>query len=81
MLKFLKDPKTKKESVTLTIFVIGFTIVNIKLLLSGVSLMDKFKFESFSGVDYAAAIAALGSIYVLRKNSSIKSDSENKKDE
>lgn len=73
----LKDIKTGKPSYTLTAFVMGFVVVNIKLLLSGVEIMDKYKFSDFSGVDYAAAVAALGSIYVLRKNKTIKSE-ENK---
>lgn len=72
----LKDTKTGKPSYTLTAFVIGFAIVNIKLLLSGVEIMDKFKMSEFSGVDYAAAIAALGSVYVLRKNKTIKEEKQ-----
>lgn len=72
----LIDPKTKKPSVTLTAFVIGFAIVNIKLFLSGMTLSSWLKFESFSGVDYSAAIAALGGVYVMRKNKTIKNENK-----
>lgn len=68
----IRDVKTGKPSYTVTAFVIGFLVVNIKLLFSGMQITETFKMSDFSGVDYAACVAALGSIYVLRKNKSIK---------
>lgn len=78
---WLKDPKTKKESVTLTVFVYGFVIATAKLLFSGVEIIDKVKMSEFSGIDYSAVIAALGAIYTYRKNNSIKPEQEIKKEE
>jgi hypothetical protein len=77
----IKDVKTGKPSYTVTAFVVGFFVVNLKLILSGVSISEDFKMSEFSGVDYAAAVAALGSIYVMRKNNSIKPDNKDEKDE
>lgn len=72
---FILDPKTKKPSVTLTAFIIGFLVCTGKLLLSGIKT-DIITFEQFGGMDYAAALAALGGIYVLRKRDSIKKDKD-----
>lgn len=69
---WLKDPKTGKESVTLTVFVYGFVIASAKLLVSGIEVVDKLKMSDFSGVDFAAVIAALGTVYTMRKNKTIK---------
>lgn len=75
----LKDIKTGKPSYTVSAFVFGFFVINIKLLLAGINITDEIKMSDFSGVDYAASAAAIGSIYVLRKNKTIKSDdNENK---
>jgi hypothetical protein len=74
----LNDLKTGKPSYTVTAFVIGFWIINIKLLFSGVHLTDKIKMSDFSGMDYATAAAAIGSIYVLRKNKTIEKDKTEK---
>lgn len=62
----IKDSQGKK-SVTMTAFVTGFTIVNLKLILSGVSI-GGLELAAFTGSEYAAAVAALGAIYVLRRN-------------
>jgi len=63
---FLLDPKTGEPSVTLTAFVLGFVVATLKLLLSGVTL-GGLTLSPFSGVDYAAAIVAVGGIYVMRR--------------
>ena len=72
----LKDPKTGKPSITLTAFVVGFAIVNIKLLLSDIQITESFQMSTFTGVDYSAAVAALGGIYVMRKNKTIKEEKQ-----
>lgn len=72
----LKDVKTGKPSYTVTAFVFGFWVINIKLLLAGMEITDKIKMSEFTGMDYAAAAAAVGSIYVLRKNKTIKDNDE-----
>lgn len=72
---WINDPKTSKPSVTLSAFVIGFLVCTGKLLLSGIKT-DLITFEQFSGADYGMAVGALGAIYTLRKNSTIKKDSQ-----
>ena len=76
----INDVKTRKPSYTVTAFIVGFFVINFKLLFSGVQITDKIKMSDFNGVDYAAGVAALGGIYVLRKNKTIKSDNEEDKD-
>lgn len=66
MQMFIKDSKGE-PSLTATAFLIGFIIVNIKLLFSGIALTETLKFSEFSGGDYAASLAALGAIYVMRR--------------
>jgi hypothetical protein len=63
----IKNTKTGRPSYTLTMALTGFFIINLKLLLSGVEIMDKVKMSEFSGVDYAAALAAIGSIHIFNK--------------
>jgi hypothetical protein len=70
----VNDVKTKKPSYTVTAFIIGFFIINLKLLFSGIQITNKIKMSDFNGVDYAASVAALGGIYILRKNKTIKPD-------
>lgn len=66
---YLKDPKTKEPSVTLTAFVLGMGVAIFKLLISGLTI-KAFKMDVFNGVDFAAVVAALGSVYVLRRKTS-----------
>lgn len=77
---WLKDPKTGKPSVTLSLFVYGFIIVSMKLIFSGIQMTDHFKLAEFSGLDFAAAVGALGTIYTMRKNKTIKPDDQVDKD-
>lgn len=70
---WLIDPKNDKPSVTLTMFVLGFIVATLKLLISGV-IISGFQVESFSGGDYAAVVGALGGVYTLRRMQKGKSD-------
>jgi hypothetical protein len=63
----IKNVKTGKPSYTLTAFMVGILVVNIKLAISGIEFSG-VKMSDFSGVDYGAAIAALGGIYSLNKH-------------
>lgn len=63
----IKNVKTGVPSYTLTMTLVGFFIINLKLLFSGMEIMDKVKFSDFSGTDYAAALAAIGSIHIFNK--------------
>lgn len=69
-MKDLFTNKDGKYSLTAVAFAVGFVICNLKLLLSGLEV-GTIKLGVFSGGDYAAAIAALGAVYVLRRNVSI----------
>ena len=72
---WLKDPKTNKCSVTLSLMVTGFTVALIKLLLSELKVGD-LSLGVFSGTDFAAVIGSLGAIYAARKHT----DKESKED-
>jgi len=61
----LKDTSGNK-SVTVTAFVVGFALVNLKLLVSGMELFGQ-TMEVFTGTSYSMAMAALGGIYVMRR--------------
>jgi len=62
----LQDSKGEK-SLTATLYILGFIVINLKSLLSGV-IYKSLNFGVFTGFEYAAAIGALGSVYVLRRN-------------
>lgn len=68
---WIKDPKSNKSSVTLTLLVYGFVIATAKLLVSGVEFSD-FKFGEFNGTEYSTALAALAGLYWARKRDSKK---------
>lgn len=63
----IKNVKTKKPSYTTTMVVVAFGVINLKLLLSGIEVMDKVKMSEFSGTEYAAALASIGGIYLWNK--------------
>lgn len=67
-MRYLRDPKTKQPSVTLTAFVTGFVIAAAKLAMSGVQITASYKIPEFNGVDFAAVVGALGAIYAMRRN-------------
>jgi len=70
----IKDSSGEK-SVTVTAFVLGFIVINIKLLLSGMTI-EGVKFSDFSGTDYGTSLAALGAVYIMRRHRSVKTNSE-----
>ena len=65
--KFLLSNTGGDKSLTATAFIIGFVVVNIKLLMAGVKIAS-ITMSAFSGAEYACAVGALGAIYVLRRN-------------
>tara|TARA_R110000868_G_C10973188_1_gene771536 strand:+ start:74387 stop:74617 length:231 start_codon:yes stop_codon:yes gene_type:complete len=73
--KFLIKDTAGNKSLTATAFALGFILVNLKLLFSG-SSFGSVIIAPFSGVEYAAAIAALGGVYVLRRQKSPDEKSE-----
>lgn len=76
--KFLLKDTSGKKSITMTAFVIGFVVVNAKLIASGLTISG-LTLAPFSGSEYAVAVAALGAIYVLRRAGTEKSDDAKKK--
>ena len=64
---WLKDPRSGEASVTLTFFSLGFVVCLAKLVLSGFSI-GSVNFSLFSGVDFAAAVGALGAVYAMRRS-------------
>ena len=73
--KFLLKDTSGKKSTTLTAFVIGFVTVNLKLLVSGVTLIG-YQMSPFTGSDYGIALGALGAIYVLRRSTDPQNQSK-----
>ena len=69
--KLLVTDTSGKKSLTATAFIVGFAIVNLKLLLAG-SAFGSVVLSPFSGGEYAAAVAALGTVYVLRRQKDSK---------
>lgn len=63
---YLKDPNTGKPSAPLTMFIIGMVISCLKLAVAGM-MIKGFSMSPFTGVDFAAAVGALGTVYVLHK--------------
>jgi len=63
---FIKDSAGEK-SITATAFLIGFIVVNVKLVMSGIQVTAGFTFSDFTGSDYAVSLGALGAIYVMRR--------------
>jgi len=63
---WIKDPKTEKKSVTLTIMIVGFSVALIKLILAGIAYKE-FSFGEFSGADFATVFGAVGAVYTARK--------------
>ena len=74
MNKFMLKDSGGKKSITMTAFCLGFIVVNAKLLLAGMTI-GSYQMATFSGTEYGAAIAALGAIYVLRRNNDEKKES------
>lgn len=65
--KILIKDSAGKPSVTMTAFVTGFIAVNFKLLVSGMTIAG-YTMTAFTGGEYAAALSALGGVYIMRRN-------------
>jgi hypothetical protein len=69
---FIKDPESGKQSVTLTLLLVGFAVCTLKLLFGGTAI-GPLTLSPFSGGDYAAAVGALGALYWARRNAATAS--------
>ena len=56
-----------RKSLTATAFIIGFIVVNLKLLLSSMTFLH-YTSSTFTGIEYAAAIGGLSALYIGRRN-------------
>lgn len=65
--KILFKDSSGKKSVTMTAFVWGSLVVNLKLILSGMTVAG-VTLAGFSGSEYGVAMGALGAIYVMRRS-------------
>lgn len=64
---YLNDPKSGEKSVTLTVFMTGFLVATVKLLVSGIQI-GSLTLSAFTGGDFAAVVGAVGAIYFARRN-------------
>ena len=70
---FMRDPKSGKDSVTLTAFVVGFAVCLAKLIASDLTIHG-MAIPHFSGADFATAVGALGAVYGFRRMNDYKAD-------
>jgi hypothetical protein len=75
--KLLINDSSGKPSVTMTAFVTGFMVVNVKLLISGLTIAG-YTMAAFTGGEYAAAVGALGAVYVMRRSKGQENNGEEK---
>lgn len=75
--KILIKDSDGKPSVTMSAFVTGFIVVNAKLLLSGITIAG-YTMTAFTGGEYAAAVGALGAVYVMRRSAGQKDSASGK---
>jgi len=73
----ITDVHTGKPSYTATMVVVGFLVINIKLLLSGMQFTDAIRMSDFSGIDYSACLGALGGIHIFNKSKSSQTEEQN----
>jgi hypothetical protein len=74
MVKKLLVKNNKGEpSSTLTVFLSGSFVALLKLLFSGMTF-GEFTVPVFTGSEFGMVMAALGAVYVLRKNVDKKED-------
>ena len=73
--KFYLIDSNGNPSLTATAFGVGFAVVNLKLILSGMTI-NGLTLSPFTGAEYAAAVGALGAVYVLRRSTEKKADSD-----
>ena len=71
--KLLLTDTSGSKSATLTAFVLGFIVVNAKLIFSGMTI-GGLELAAFTGGEYAAALASLGAVYVLRRSTAPKKE-------
>jgi len=72
---WIRDPKTSKSSVTLTLLVIAFFVSIIKLLLSGMTIQG-ISLGEFSGTDFATVVGSIGALYGFRKHTDLSGEEE-----
>jgi len=76
---WIRDPKTKEKSVTVTLLVATWIVGAFKVLFSGMTILG-MTFGQFSGVDFGALLTSVAGIYGWRKHQSNPSKSIEKPD-
>jgi len=66
IMRYIKDSRGE-QSLTATLFIIGATITLIKFALGGIAIGPVI-IPVLSGMEFSAALTALGGIYVLRRS-------------
>jgi hypothetical protein len=56
----------------------AFAIINLKLIFSGINIMDKVKLSDFTGVDYSACLASISGLHIFNKKLNSPQDKEDK---
>lgn len=64
---WLKDPKNDKKSASLTILMITFVFVLLKLLLADLEY-NGLKMGPFSGTEFATVFGSVAALYGFRKH-------------
>lgn len=63
---YIKDPISKRDSVTLTLLIVGFVVFIAKVIISDMTI-GTFHFGTFSASDFSIGIASLGGLYFGRQ--------------
>lgn len=75
---FVLKNKQGLPSYSTSIVVYSFLIINMKLIFSGISITEHIQLSPFSGIDYAAALAAISALHVGNKKLNSPQDKEDK---
>lgn len=73
---WIKDPKTKKKSATLTFLTWTIAMASFKLLVSGIVIPNFITFSDFSGTDFATVVGVISGLYWGRKHSDKKKEED-----
>lgn len=69
---------TGKGSYSLTMTMIAFIVINIKLLFAGTDVGHVLHFSDFSGTDYGVALTAIAALHIGNKAVNNHKDTKDK---
>jgi len=70
-MRWMKDPKTKEESVTVTMLSITFAVALVKLIVADMTF-GKLTMGGFDGQNFALIVGTMSTLYWGRKNTGDK---------